>query len=171
MHFRLNKIIFILAIGFLLNSCIGEANQKPQVNAMNDSKSFIGLWQSTPRAYPYKSFLVIKADSTFHYQYGACLAFGFSDGKWKIEENILVLNSNKTDSCMYLKHFGKDCIIINDSVLDSDFNIDMTIRNCNPSSDINYVNFTNARFLFNLDTLKHIITVSDINSVNNFIKK
>ena len=168
MNFRLNKIIFILAIGFLLNSCNTESNQKQ----LKYSKSqFIGLWQSETRAYPYKSYLVIKSDSTYHYQYGACLASGFSDGTWKLEENALVLNSNQIDSCMYLKHFGIDCIIINDSILDSDFNIDMTIQNCKPSSDVNYVKFNNDKFYLNLDTLKHAITESDSKSVNNFIKQ
>ena len=73
--------LYILSI-ILSISCIqGSSQETIRVDQNISSKTFIGSWESLKRIYPYKSYLIIKNDSTFHFEYGACLASGLSNGK------------------------------------------------------------------------------------------
>ncbi len=143
-------ILYILTIVFF-TTCVNKSKKEI-------TNPFIGNWESLERVYPYKSYLIINNDSTFHYEYGACSASGFSNGNWTKKDSIIILNSDKTDLCMYLLHFGQDCIVIDENGT-SEQVFEKTIPDCrNPEYEEKYyIKFINEKFYIDNDTLKHIV--------------
>ena len=151
-----NKIIYLI-IGILISGCVQESGKEIANYSQQDRTNiFIGDWLSAEREYPYEAYLIIRKDSTFHFEYGACLASGFSNGRWKIADSILILNSNVIDSCVYIRSFGDDCIVV-DLELDSDYIRKESVKNCKPIHETEYIEFKNEKFYFDFDTLRHIV--------------
>jgi hypothetical protein len=154
-------ILYILTIVFF-TGCVNEPKKEIEnIERKEIVNPFIGNWESLERVYPYKSYLIIDTDSTFYFEYGACLASGFSNGKWTMNDSIIKLNSDKIDSCMYLSHFGQDCIVIDENDT-SEFIVEKTISDCNPKSGEDYIEFFNEEFYIDNDTLKHIVKKSKL---------
>ena len=118
-----------------------------------ESNKYNGLWESVKRPYPYRSHLTINSDSTFRFEYGACMSCGFSKGTWIIKDDIIALNSNEIDSCMYLLHFEDDCKKVPDD--STEIIIETTIIDCKPKWTDDYVDFNNEEFYLDGDTLRH----------------
>ena len=150
-------VFFLLIVVLFFTSCIQEVEKKAiDIDQIDIPNEFIGNWVSLDRVYPYKAYLIIKSDSTFHFEYGACSAGGFSNGKWVKKDSIIILNSIKTDSCMYLSPFGQDCILI-EEIDRSEFVAEKTIPDCNPKNTDDYIEFKNEEFYINNDTLIQIV--------------
>lgn len=152
----IKKILYILTIVFF-NACVnGPQKEIENIKRKVISSPFIGKWESLKRAYPYKSHLILYEDSTFHFGYGACAARGFSRGKWTGNNSKIILNSDKTDSCMFLSFFGQECFLIDEN--DTSENIlEKTKHDCNPTNyEKEYIKFTNEEFYIENDTLKYI---------------
>lgn len=155
----MKRLIIYIFLGFCLVGC----NHKTSINdelpvEENSSALFIGLWYSVDRCYPYEAGIRINPDSTFLFEYRACLFYGFSTGTWFMDGDTIVLNSTLIDSCMYMSHFGIDCIEeeLNDSIA---MNIKTTNKDCQTDETDQYrqyVLFDNERFYLVNDTLTHI---------------
>jgi hypothetical protein len=150
--------LYILIV-FLCQGCVLDPEQKDEQEPIDVTRdttnSFIGCWESLKRVYPYESQLLIKNDGTFYFEYGACIAHGFSTGKWQLIDTSIFLNSNGMDSCMYLSYFGVDCIDVN-PIDTAEYFIEKTIPDCNPKSESEYIEFKNTEFYIHNDTLRHI---------------
>jgi hypothetical protein len=153
----MSRIFVKIIIGILLVSCSQEANEEINATESHENPNLIiGTWESVKRVYPYKSYLLINKDRTFHFEYGACTARGVSNGKWIMKDGVMILNSYKIDSCMFLSHFEVDCkLIINYDT--SEYIVEKTIVDCNPKNETYYIEFQNEEFYIDIDTLKHIV--------------
>ena len=148
---------------------------KPEVIQNN----FIGAWRSVDRATPYRSYLIIEKDSSFHFNYGVCMNYGFSNGKWIMSDTSVMLSSIDIDSCLYINHFGETGIIIvletdSNSIKEGDSNYikETTIPDCKPITIVDFVVFSNEEFYIDSDTLKHVIKEKNIyfKTRNKFIR-
>ena len=138
-----------------LSACIQEPrNRKIAVEQSEISNTFIGKWESLKRIYPYKSYLTINNDSTFSFEYGACKASGFSNGRWKMIDSMILLNSFEIDSCLYLSHFQIDCGLLDLKDI-TQYHIEKTIIDCDPEYMTDYIEFKNEKLYIDNDTLKH----------------
>jgi len=152
----MRKLIIYILIGFFIIGC-GNKTSKNNESSMieNESNKYIGLWESVKRPYPYRSHLAINLDSTFRFEYGACISYGFSNGTWILCNDTIVMTSNEIDSCMYLSHFSVDCMEVpSDS---TEIVIETTIIDCEPQGTDDYIYFDNEEFYLEGDTLRHII--------------
>ena len=156
-------IIIYIILGILISSCNQESKKANSVNRKTvDRNVFLGVWKSVERPYPYAGYLFIKSDSTFTYEFGACIMSGFSFGKWIIKDDILVLKSSDTDLCFYTNPFDSDCTLIEEIiiVIDSMTNTIPLERSktndCEPETIEEFIIFANEEFYFDNDTLKHI---------------
>jgi len=152
----MRKVVAYILIGFYFIACSNQVtNNDGSSVVINKSDKYIGLWKSVKRPYPYRSNLTINLDSTFRFEYGACMSYGFSNGTWILRDDTIVLTSNEIDSCMYLSHFSVDCMEVpSDS---TEIVIETTIIDCEPKGSDDYINFDNEEFYLEGDTLRHII--------------
>lgn len=151
----MKQIPFIFVAIFILIGCVHKSEKNTILSNINEKPNgFIGEWESFERIYPYVSNLIIKNDSTFYYESGACLFRGFSKGRWKINNDTLILNSSNLDSCLYLSYFDEDCILITEGDT-SKFIRETTISGCIPFYETEYILFKNDAFYIYNDTLIH----------------
>lgn len=144
--------VYIVFSILLLVSCTQKSDQRVESGeATGNRNPFEGVWESIDRGFPYKSHLIINLDSTFEFEYGACMSFGYSQGNWLIKDSIIILNSFETDSCFYLSNFGVDCFSIDD------YSIETTKPECEPTQYIDYIRFDQEEFYVENDTLKHVV--------------
>lgn len=155
----MKRSLTYIIICFIFIACNNQTEIK-QIKLKKAMNYFIGNWESTERCYPYKGFLLINKNGSFNFNYGACMASGVSEGKWELKDNIIILNSIKTDSCLYLSYFDVDCILEVEFVDEEDFiqnySIETTIKDCEPKYYEDYVLFNNEEFYISNDTLVHI---------------
>ena len=126
-------------------------DKQPQPEKHNH---FIGIWESLERDIPFGATLTINADSSFQYDFGACMTHGMSEGFWQLDGDVLVLNSGNDDSCKYTSEFGVDCIPI-DSADSKLANRTLSKSDCASKSSDYFVLFNNDRFQIVKDTLIH----------------
>ena len=70
---------------------------------------YIAEWKSTKKPVPYTATLKINNDNTFDFNSGACMSSTTSKGKWRIENDTIILNSFKPRNCCFLIVFGGNC--------------------------------------------------------------
>ncbi len=151
-HSPIFIIIGVLLMG--LATCTQKTKKDDSDTQNGSADLFIGKWKSVKRATPYTAELKIHPDSTFNFNYGACLARGFAYGQWILTDSALILHSFTTDTCLFLREFGEDCLAINQL---RDINQKTTIKNCMPENSDTYVLFREVKFQLIGDTLKHVI--------------
>lgn len=140
------KLLSILAIVIFI-SC---KNDKPKINR---NSKFVKSWFDTVRTTPFASELIINANNTFDYRGGACTSSFESKGIWKIEKDILILNSFKTKKCIWKNNFGLVC---SKEDFDKISEENRSLNNCKLDSEKSYVVFNNEKFKLRNDTLIHI---------------
>ena len=111
----------------------------------------MGIWESLGTYHLERP--KINADSSFQYDFGACMTHGISEGFWQLDGDELVLNSDD-DSCKYTSEFGVDCIPI-DSADSKLANRTLSKSDCASKSSDYFVLFNNDRFQIVKDTLIH----------------
>jgi hypothetical protein len=144
-HMKFKLLSILLLVIFI--SC---KNDKPKINK---NSKFVKTWFDTVRMTPFTSELTINENNTFDYSGGACSSSFESKGIWKIEKNILILNSLKTKKCIWKNNFGLLC---SKEDFDKIIKDNKTIKNCNPNSEKSYIIFNNEKFHLRNDTLIHI---------------
>jgi len=147
-------LIFLSIIIGLTGCSQGSINHNPNEQTEN-AVLFLGEWESVTRIIPYSAKLTINTDNTFDFNYGACMARGFSSGQWTLTDNILTLNSFPADTCLFLRAFGDDCILVSQL---KDFRPKTTNEDCTPENPDEYILFQEVKLLLIGDTLKHIFT-------------
>jgi len=157
----MNKIILLIITSTLLLGCQIKKNKTNTDKPVKSINKFIGNWKSVDRKYPFSGYLIIMKDSTFKYIFGACVSSGFSSGSWRIVDSLICLNTDNTDSCMFLDYFSNNCIDDNsdldyDHELDSSYMPETTIKGCKPKGSGSYIIFENEEFYIDVDTLKYI---------------
>lgn len=108
---------------------------------------FIGNWYDTEYVVPNLSIIKIKEDSTFSYTSGACTWRGFSKGKWKMIGDSIELNSIKSDTC-YRMFPLLNCAPFEKRAKDL-----VTIPNCKPDDDNDFLIFSKEKFYIKNDSL------------------
>lgn len=147
---------YILALVFFAG-CQNEPEKEIEnIEQEERINPFIGSWESIKRSYPYESDLIINMDGTYHFDYGACVAHGFSNGKWTMEDSIITLTSDDIDSCMYLGLFGVNCVVVDENDTAKHV-LEKIISDCDPEPFLEYVQFTNEEFFILSDTLRHVV--------------
>ena len=159
---KIRNIILFLIITFF--SC-----KKKEEVKMNINEKFIREWESVKTIIPHKDYLLIKSDQTFEFHGGACTSFYESFGKWKVVNDTLILNSNKSKKCQYVNGFGDN---FEAPKKDEIFETKTTINNCNPENENCYVNFINDKFYIKNDTLKYVTKIKlPFNITNDFLPR
>lgn len=97
--------------------------------------------------------LKIKPDHTFEFFGGACMDNYNSNGKWKVINDTLILNSVPSKDCQILVGFGNNM----EDISKKDYVRKLTIKDCTPNeSDGAYINFINDKFYIKNDTLEYV---------------
>ncbi|AWK06146.1 hypothetical protein HYN56_18715 [Flavobacterium crocinum] len=109
---------------------------------------FVGTWYDTEYIVPGHATIKINKDSTFNYNGAGCQWTLVSKGKWKIVGDFIELNSTKIDTCYRMIPFV-DC---NPFETRKRKEI-LTIPNCNPKDDTDFLIFDKERFYIKNDTL------------------
>ena len=153
-HFNL---ILLGVLFIFFQSCFNTANNKTiSENLTTNHCEFFGEWLSIERDYPFDATLKIDSNYYFTYEGGACVSRFSSNGYWVLDNDTLILNSNKPEDCCYLSNFGVNCLTIkiNDSVI---LKRGTSIKDCVPEQ-INYefIFFENEKFIINNGFLMHI---------------
>jgi hypothetical protein len=154
----MNQTCIFIVIGIILIglTCCSQETKKQTLDKQTENANmFIGDWKSVKRMIPYSSELTINNDKTYKYSYGASLFRGFSTGKWTLTDSILTLNSFPTDTCLFLREFGIDCLTAEQI---EKYKPKTTTEDCIPENTDEYVLFQEVRFKLIGDTLKHIFT-------------
>ncbi|MBE0393373.1 hypothetical protein [Flavobacterium sp. PL002] len=103
-----------------------------------------------PNTFEYKWYslngnLTIKSNNTFEYSRSACVSHSISKGKWKINNDTLVLNSFEPKGCYYIESFIlKPPPPPKDTIAKDNYKIKEIIKDCIPN--IGYIIFTNEKF-------------------------
>ncbi len=154
------KHIHIVLLGFsffILQSCCNTANENESIyaNLNINNNDFIGEWYSVKRTYPFGAILKIDSNFIFTYEGGACVSRFGSNGYWVLDDDTLILNSNKSENCYYLSNFGVNCLTIktNDSTISTR---ETSIKGCIPEFPNEYVIFDNEKFIIKDSVLTHI---------------
>lgn len=150
------QLIFFILLLLCLVAC--KKVEKPSV--------FIREWKSTKKPWPYGAKLEIKNDSTFSFSGGACTESFDSAGKWKIENDTLVLTSNEIAEKFCKRDFNDNCLEIK-FVKPGDPIVPKV--KCEGSGH-EYIIFKNEKFYFKGDTLKHKSKDNVCGFKNDFIK-
>ena len=116
------------------------------------------------RVYPFAALLYIGSDYNFRYYGGACMSHFFSDGYWKINNDTLILNSIKPESCFFIRNFGADWFLRDDDgrILRDDAGraiMRTTIEDCTPIypwARTDFLVFENEKFIIEDSILVHI---------------
>ena len=131
----------------LLSSCNKTVPKKAE------NPKFIRTWFDTVQGMPLREKLIIKENKTFEFSSRSCQDGSKSNGKWKIENDTIILNSIKPKGCLFQHQFGF-CIKVGDK---SYFENNKTIKGCEPNGrDSSYEIFENEKFYLRNDTLIHI---------------
>jgi len=156
-----NTLILLLITFF---SC-----KKREELKINTNEKFIQEWESVKTIIPHKDYLLIKSNQTFEFHGGACTSFYESFGKWKVVNDTLILNSNKSKKCQYVNGFGDNFEVPKE---DEIFEPKTTITNCKPKNEDSYVNFINDKFFIKNDSLIYVTKKKlPFNITNNFLPR
>lgn len=129
--------ILILFIGLL--SC--EKKEIPK-------NKFVGTWYDTEYIVPGSHLLKINKDSTFSYKGAGCDWRVISKGKWKLVGDSIELNSTSSDTCYRMFSYTR-CIKFGETRRKDT----LTIPNCNPSQNADFLIFSKERFYLKNDSL------------------
>ena len=155
---KTNLIILLNSIcAFLLFSCSNNENTNSVVN------EYLYTWTSINSIHPSEGFLIIKEDSTFEYQDRT----SFSFGNWKFDSLYIILNSFKTDSCLYISNFNEKCFLPpknEKELLELREKLRLTtVMGCEPNLNAQIYNvFKNDSFYLQGDTLIYNLSEKDL---------
>lgn len=135
-----------------------QTKNSEKINNILNKNQFVGQWKSLKRPFPFSSVLTINDDSTFYYNFGACTSSGFSNGKWVIKTDTIILTSFEVDACLYIEtHFETECLPVIDIEENEDLEDQVTISDkCQPEFFEYYVIFNEERLIIENNKLKHI---------------
>lgn len=155
MQTKQNILLSVICV-FLLLSCSNDEKTNTITNG------YLYTWTSINSIHPFEGTLIIKEDSTFEYRD----RIGFSFGSWKTDSLFIVLNSFKTDSCLYISFFKDKCFLPPQNEEEllriREKSIRTTVKGCEPTTHMtNYRVFQNDSFYLQSDTL--IYNLSDKN--------
>lgn len=141
----MKKFFILLTLLILSFSC-------KKTEPKNEIIKFVRIWYDTVQGMPFKSKLNIKTNNTFEYLSQSCESGSKSNGKWKIENDTIILNSIKPKKCLFQYPFGVLCIPFNQPLPENN----KTIKDCEPSGrNASYEIFENEKFYIRNDTLIH----------------
>ena len=129
--------ILILFIGLL--SCQNKEIPK---------NKFVGIWYDTEYIVPGSHLLKINKDSTFSYKGAGCDWRVISKGKWKLLGDSIELNSTSSDTCYRMFPYTR-CIKFGETSRKDT----LTIPNCNPNQNADFLIFSKERFYLKKDSL------------------
>ena len=118
-----------------------------------ESSVFVRTWFDTVRIVPFSEKLEIRQNQTFKFVGGACTSRWWSEGEWILKNDTIVLNSFKSKKCNYLRDYGAMCRTIEQIKINGR---ELSIKDCKPDSDDDYVMFINEKFYILNDTLVHV---------------
>lgn len=133
----------------------------------SDDSRFVGEWTSTKKPIPYSANLVINSNHTFAFNGGACSSLFGADGKWKVDNDTLILISDKIDKQFCIVDFDNNCTTVK-FVKRGEENLSKL--DCKNKIGKEYVNFKNEMFYFKNDTLKHKSRNAECEIKNDFVK-
>lgn len=134
---KIKILIFVLSISLI--SC--RKSERPP-------NKFIGIWYDTEYIIPNKTILKINKDSSFDYQSAGCQWRVISKGKWKMVGDSIELNNVKSDTCYRMFPFV-DCRLFETRRRKEI----VTIPNCNPDENIDFLIFSKEKFYIKNDSL------------------
>lgn len=142
----MKRIISILILSsFLFFVACKNSNEK------ESRKKYIAEWKSTKKPVPYSATLTIKNDNTFEFNSGACMSSSYSKGKWRIENDTIILNSFKPKNCCFLIVFGGNCEKYGKKGENDMFK--KSFENCDVETEETYEVFENTKFYIKNETL------------------
>ena len=100
----MKRIISILILSSFLSFIACKNSTENEIR-----NKYIAEWKSTKKPIPYTATLKINNDNTFDFFSGACMSRSNSKGKWRIENDTIILNSFKPKNCCFLIVFGGNC--------------------------------------------------------------
>lgn len=156
----LNKIL-IASLLFLIISCNNITKSIENGFFKNEIKPFVNTWIMKSSQYPFSSKFIFYHNFSFRYEFSS-LSNRFSEGYWKLDSGIIVLNSLKLDSCMYFSRFGEECIRIDNFIEVDKKLLATTLDNCFPNSQDVYVFFERDSFYFSNGTLYYKKNIDNI---------
>jgi hypothetical protein len=109
---------------------------------------FVGVWYDTEYIVPGRHSLKINKDSTFSYIGAGCDWRVISKGKWKLVGDSIELNSTSSDTCYRMFPYT-GCIKFGETRRKDT----LTIPNCNPSQNADFLIFSKERFYLKKDSL------------------
>jgi hypothetical protein len=155
----MRKLFIILSTIFIVTTGCGDDDlvvYEVVETKVDNATFFFGEWKSLKKSFIYGSELTINKDGSFNFSYGACESGGYSIGRWEIENNEIILNSDSIDECLSLSEFGVYWVeIISDTTIYK--KPKSTIDGCEPNIIYeDYVWFSNERFKITNDTIIHL---------------
>ncbi|KAF2508278.1 hypothetical protein [Flavobacterium foetidum] len=139
---KIRNLIFLVLVGFI--SC--KKTETP-VN------KFVGTWYDTEYIVPGRHVLKINKDSTFSYKGAGCDWRVLSKGKWKLVGDSIELNSTSSDTCYRMFPYIH-CLKFGENRKKDT----LTISNCNPSLNADFLIFSKERFYIKRDSLIYKFT-------------
>jgi len=109
---------------------------------------FVGVWYDTEYIVPGRYLLKINKDSTFSYKGAGCDWRVISKGKWKLVGDSIELNSTSSDTCYRMFPYTR-CIKFGETRRKDT----LTIPNCNPNQNADFLIFSKERFYLKNDSL------------------
>ena len=144
---KIKVFIFPILIFFIL---FGSCKKNQEVKEIN---KFVNSWKATKKPIPFSGILKIKKNQTFEYFAGACTSTSFSNGKWEIRNDTIILNSFMPNKCCLIWEFEYNC----DKILKKGepFSFRKTIKDCEPTLEEDYIEFDNVQFYLKDTILVH----------------
>jgi hypothetical protein len=115
---------------------------------------YIAEWKSTKKPVPYSATLKINKDYTFEFNSGACMSNSHSKGKWRIENDTIILNSFKPKDCCLLIVYGGNCEKY--GKIGENYMFKKSFKDCDLKTEDSYDVFENTKFYQKNDTLVFI---------------
>lgn len=112
---------------------------------------YIAEWKSTKKPIPYSGTLKINNDNTFDFNSGACMSRSYSKGKWRIENDTIILNSFEPKNCCFLIVFGGNCEKYGKT--GENYMFKKSFKDCDLQTEDLYDVFENTKFYIKNETL------------------
>lgn len=147
--------VIIITLFLLITSCNNNSNLNNSIDNYSTHEAenpFLEVWMYDGIGIPVSAKLVINKDSTFEFISHSCQSVSFSNGKWDVENQTIILSSNTIGTCYYVSNFYNKKALPFDTVKRY-----TTIKNCTPENDSVYVIFEQEQFFIEEDTLHYII--------------
>ena len=139
-------------------------------DVVNVLEKHVGSWANTGSAMTINAKININENGTFNYISNSCLTVCLSYGEWNVVGDSLFLVSFLPDSCVYIRDFGNDLVLLSEATKTFSKK-EVSLINCIPSTFNVFVRFDSSLFVMAKDTLKYIDSDNQIDSLNIYYKK